>query len=291
MDNDYRENHNKHDKIEQLINKKNNQKQKTLQELNLADDFLFAKVMTDKKICKKVLEKILNIRISKITMPENQKVIDLLLESKGVRLDVYVNDEEGTVYNVEMQQGENINLAKRTRYYQGSIDLDLIQKGEDYKKLNKSFIIFICTFDPFGKGRHIYNFKNVCLQDSSVILGDETEKIFLNTTGVLDDVDEEMLEFLAYVENTTEQFAKMAKSNLVKEIHQKVKEVRHDYRMEAEYMTLLERDRANKELGREEGREQEKIQTAKKLLAMGMDVKQIVAITELTEEQIEKLRA
>lgn len=132
-----------------------------------------------------------------------------------------------------------------------------------------------------------------------MILEDETEKIFLNTTGTLNDVDEEMLEFLAYVENTTEQFAKMAKSNLVKEIHQKVKEVRHDYRMEAEYMTLLERDRANKELGREEGRqegrqegrEQEKIQTAKKLLAMGMDIKQIVVITELTEEQIEKLRA
>ena len=127
-----------------------------------------------------------------------------------------------------------------------------------------------------------------------MILGDETEKIFLNTTGVLDDVDEEMLEFLAYVENTTEQFAKMAKSNLVKEIHQKVKEVRHDYRMEAEYMTLLERDRVNKEIGREEGREegreQEKIQTAKKLLAMGMDIKQIAIITELTEGQIEKLR-
>ncbi len=86
----------------------------------------------------------------------------------------------------------------------------------------------------------------------------------------------------------------MAKSNLVKEIHQKVNEVRHDYRMEAEYMTLLERDRVNKEIGREEGREegreQEKIQTAKKLLAMGMDIKQIAIITELTEGQIEKLR-
>ncbi len=52
MENDYRENHNRHEKIERLINKKNNQKEKTLQELNLSDDFLFAKVMTDKEICK-----------------------------------------------------------------------------------------------------------------------------------------------------------------------------------------------------------------------------------------------
>ena len=272
---------------EQVTYKKRYAKEKTLQELNLADDFLFAKVMTDQVICKKVLEKILNIKISKITMPENQKVIDLLLESKGVRLDVYVNDEEGTVYNVEMQQGENINLAKRTRYYQGNIDLDLIQKGEDYRKLNKSFIIFICTFDPFKKGRHIYNFKNVCLQDTSVVLGDETEKIFLCTSGTINDVDEEMLEFLSYVENTTEQFAKRAKSRLVKEIHEKVNKVKHDNRMEVEYMTLLERDREKMEIGKKEGIKQ----IAKNLLLMGMDIEQIIKATGLSKEEIEGLQA
>jgi len=50
---------------------------KTLNELNLEDDFLFAKVMTDKKICKELLEKLLNIEIKKITMPEEQKTINL----------------------------------------------------------------------------------------------------------------------------------------------------------------------------------------------------------------------
>lgn len=38
---------------------------KTLKELNLEDDFLFAKVMADKKICKELLEKLLNIEIKK----------------------------------------------------------------------------------------------------------------------------------------------------------------------------------------------------------------------------------
>lgn len=124
---------------------------KTLQELNLEDDFLFAKVMSDKKICKEFLEKLLNIEIVKIEMPENQKTIDILLEAKGIRLDVYVKDENNTVYNVEMQRGKHNNLPKRLRYYQGNIGLDLIQKGEDYLKLTKSYIIFICTFDLFKK--------------------------------------------------------------------------------------------------------------------------------------------
>ncbi len=143
---------------------------KTLKELNLEDDFLFAKVMSDKEICKELLEKILEIEIEKVEMVEEQKTIDLLLESKGIRLDVYVKDENSTIYNVEMQRGKHKNLPKRLRYYQGSIDLDLVSKGEDYRKLAKSYIIFICTFDLFNKGRHKYTFQNVCSEDSSIIL-------------------------------------------------------------------------------------------------------------------------
>ena len=113
---------------------------KTLKELNLEDDFLFAKVMSNKEVCKELLEKVLEIEIEKVEMVQEQKTIDLLLESKGIRLDVYVKDENNTIYNVEMQRGRHKNLPKRLRYYQGTIDLDLISKGEDYKKLTKSYI-------------------------------------------------------------------------------------------------------------------------------------------------------
>lgn len=226
---------------------------KTIKELNLEDDFLFAKVMTDKHVCKKVLEKILNIKISKIEMPQDQKVVDLLLESKGIRLDIYVNDENGTIYNVEMQKGNNKNLAKRSRYYQGNIDLDLISKGDDYRKLKKSFVIFICTFDPFDRGRHLYTFNNLCVQDTSLMLNDETNKVFLSTKGILNDVDEELAEFLGYIENSTDEYVSHAKSNLVKEIHERVIEVKQDKRMEVEFMTLLERDREKFEEGVEKG--------------------------------------
>lgn len=75
-----------------------------------------------------------------------------ILASKGIRLDIYVKDENNTVYNVEMQRGKNRNLPKRLRYYQGNIDLDLISKVEYYRKLSKSYIIFICTFDLFKAG-------------------------------------------------------------------------------------------------------------------------------------------
>lgn len=261
-------------------------KTKTLKELNLEDDFLFAKVMSDKNICKEFLEKLLNVEIVKIEMPENQKTIDILLEAKGIRLDIYVKDENNTVYNIEMQRGKHKNIPKRLRYYQGNIDLDLIEKGDNYLKLAKSYIIFICTFDLFKKGRHKYTFETICVEDNSVKLIDDTHKIILNTKGLLEDLDKELLEFLEYVENSNEETAKKATGSLVKNIHEKVIDVKNNKRVEVEFMTLLERDREKIE----EGREEEKLDIARNLLGLGVDIDKIVIATGLDKNIIEKLK-
>lgn len=157
--------------------------EKTIQELNLEDDFLFAKVMADTEFCRKVLEQILEISIRKVMPPSPQRTFDILYDSKGIRLDVYVNDDKGTIYNVEMQRGRRRELPKRSRYYQGSIDLDLISAGEPYTALRKTYVIFICTFDAFRGGRHLYTFENICREDPALFLGDETVKLFFNTRG------------------------------------------------------------------------------------------------------------
>ena len=263
---------------------------KTIKELNLEDDFLFAKVMSDTEICKEVLEKILNVKIEKIIMLEEQKVIDLLIESKGIRLDVYVKDENNTVYNVEMQRGKNKNLPKRFRYYQGNIDLDLISKGEDYKKLKKSFVIFICTFDLFGQGRHVYTFENRCIEDNNLSLDDGTKKIILNTKGILNDVDSEMHDFLRYIEDTTDLAAEKSSGNLVKHIHKKVKEVKNNEKVEVEYMTLLERDREKIEEGIEQGIEQGRAEREIDIAINLLDILEDDVIAEKTGLSLEVVK-
>ena len=270
---------------------------KTLKELNLEDDFLFAHVMSDKEICKEFLEKLLEVEIEKIEMPENQKTIDLLLESKGIRLDIYVKDENNTVYNVEMQRGKHKNIPKRLRYYQGNIDLDLINKGEDYRKLSKSYIIFICTFDLFNKGRHKYTFETVCKEDNSIKLEDDTNKIILNTKGIIKDLNNEIIEFLKYVEHSDSEIANKAKGDLVKNIHKKVIEVKNNPKVEVEFMTLLERDREKIEegiekgieKGRKEGKLEEKLEIARNLLDI-LDDETISKKTGLGIEEVRKLR-
>ena len=138
---------------------------KEYDKLRITDDFMFAKVMRNQKLCKKLLEVILNVKIDKIEYCEEQKTIDITKDAKSIRLDVYVRDGRDTIYNVEMQTVDTKNLPKRSRYYQGLIDLNLIEKGEVYNKLNKSYVIFICMSDVFKKGRHIYTFENICIEE------------------------------------------------------------------------------------------------------------------------------
>ena len=104
---------------------------KSFEELEFRDDFIFGVIMRNPKYCKPFLETILGIKISGIEYPKTQETIDITANAKSVRLDVYVEDEHNTVYNIEMQVSTNKNLPKRARYYQGMIDLNNLVKGED----------------------------------------------------------------------------------------------------------------------------------------------------------------
>ena len=173
---------------------------KPYEELELKDDFMFGLIMHDPKYVKPFLEMILKIKIRKVVYPQSQKSIDLSANAKAVRLDVYVEDDQNTVFNLEMQTSDNRNLPKRMRYYQGVIDLNILQKGQDYTKLKKSYVIFICTFDPFGEGRHIYTFCNTCQENTALTLDDDAVKIILSTKGTMDDVSPEMKRILDYID-------------------------------------------------------------------------------------------
>lgn len=217
--------------------------QKGLEERSIKDNFVFGAVMQNPRKCKSLLECILGIKIRKIKYPELEKTIDKAIGSKSVRLDVYVEDEFDTIYNIEIQATNRKNLPKRSRYYQGIIDINIIDKGDDYKKLKKSYVIFICDYDEFGKGRHIYTFENMCLEEPGLRLGDDTVKIILNTKGTMDDVGEDVKELLHYIAGQE------PKSELTRSLDAEVSRVKSSRKWRRKFMTLLMRDNENKTLG------------------------------------------
>lgn len=170
------------------------------EKLTFANDFLFCKIMESRPdLCKELIFLLLGRKVKEIRNVRSQLTVKETIGGKGVRFDIVFEDDESTVYDFEMQTTDRPNLAKRTRYYQGMLDASSIEQGLDYEELQQSFIIFICTFDPFGAGRHLYSFENRCVEDLTLPLGDETKKVFLSTEGDQDDVSPAVREFLDYV--------------------------------------------------------------------------------------------
>ena len=219
--------------------------------LTLSNDFMFSKVMRDKEICRETLEILLDKKIGEITYIDNQKTIDINYDAKSVRLDVYVEDEN-RIYNIEMQVVNKKDLAKRSRYYQGMIDLNAIEKGEIYRDLKESIVIFICKFDPFGKGLSKYTFENICNENKELYLKDGTSKVFFNTKDYYKERSEDAKSFLEYIEKET-----TSENNFVKKLEQKIRNIKENKVWRAEFMTLLMREqeiaRDNFEKGMAEG--------------------------------------
>ena len=65
---------------------------KQYEELGITHAFMFAKVMSNKEICKPVLEQILNIKIRDIEYLDYEETIQIAPGSKSIRLDIYVED-------------------------------------------------------------------------------------------------------------------------------------------------------------------------------------------------------
>ena len=259
------------------------------EDLNICSDFLFGKIMQDAELCKELLQRILpDLEIDHIEYPELQKAIKPDADAKSVRLDVYVRDDKNSVYDIEMQVSNTGELPKRTRFYQSMLDLQLLDKGQTYKQLKPSYIIFICPFDTFGAGRHLYTFQNFCREDYRIVLGDETSKIFLNADSSMEDVSRELRAFLDYVAG------RESEDDFVKRLEEAVKEAKKNREWRHEYMTLLMRDQENIEKGIEKGIERGTLQERRKIIikmiGQGFNDVQIMSVCETNEEEISLCR-
>ena len=202
-----------------------------------------------------------------------------------------------------MQRSNHKNLAKRSRYYQGNIDLDLISKGEDYIQLKKSFVIFICTFDPFGFSLPVYTFKNTCQEKKDFTLEDNSTKIIFNASDYKKENNLEIKSILEYLINRN------STNDFTDKINQQVEKLKYDERFKGEYMMVNLHEwelseRAKKQgweeghtagkiegeiVGQKRGAEQTKIETANKLISMGLTIEQVAEGTGLPLEKVQEL--
>lgn len=257
---------------------------KEFEDLSIQDNFIFEKVMREKSICKELLERLLEIPIRDIAYIETEKTMDSSLDGKGIRLDVYVSDDKGTVYNIEMQTYKNMpEMIKRTRFYHGGIDHSCMEKGDDYVTLNDCYVIFICTFPIFSGKRHKYTYIKTCREEQGEELGDGSTTIFLSTKGQMNDVSKLLQNFLDYVDGQP------PKDSLVQRMDEVVKVVKQSKEWRGEYMKLeMDRKKYWRE-GMVLGETKGKIDAIIGMLREKLSVEMIARITNMSVEQVIKI--
>ena len=267
---------------------------KPFEDLTFHDDFMFGLVMQDKEICREALECLLGIKIDRLEYIEPQKTIVPVYTSHGIRLDVYVNDGN-KVYDVEIQNRDEHDIGKRTRYYQGIMDTEALLKGEDYDELMESIIIFLCRFDPFKKGIPWYTVRRTCIEKADVSIDDGAVVKMFNCTAY-DKVENNSLRaFLKYVQSDSAESDFTRRISDMVEAQKKLEATKkvyfswslhdHDVRKHGREEGI----RIGEKRGKKEGMNENKIANARNMLEDNLPIEKISQYTGLPMEKIEEL--
>ena len=255
--------------------------------LTLRNNFMFRLVMEKQELCKKLIECILGIKIKSISYMEHEKSFEANLRSKGIRLDLFVIDEDGVAYDIEMQMDNSYKefLGRRTRYYVSTMDNNALKKGERYSQLRKSYVIFICTFDPFGRGLAKYTFNAICNEDHSLVLDDGVTRVFINTEGDRHRISKELASLIGYI-STGE-----VTDDYTKDLDEEVRALRNDDGRERDYMTYMQTIMEHEDMAYNRGISQANKAMAIKMLKANKPYEEISEFTELTMSEIDELAA
>ena len=224
-----------------------------LSELPLRSDFMFSQVMRSEEICIMFLEALFGIEIQRIEFLDMQKDFTDSYEYHGIRLDVYLKDEKGTIFNVEIQAEKRDDLPRRVRYYQSGIDRGELPKGADYASLSESYVVFVCDFDYFHIGKAVGE-RISYLKDTDVLYEDGSHVFFLNSRYTEPNASKPILEFLDLIR--TNDLEKAYETPLARETRKRIQLVRSDKELEVSYMTLAQKMLDERRMGYQEGREE-----------------------------------
>ena len=210
-------------------------------------------------------------------------------------------------------QRRNTGPAKRRPVRRAHIDANQLEKGQYYDSMRPSYVIFICTFDPFGKSLYRYSFRNVCREDGTLELRDEAYKLFFNTKGTRGEIANTLREILTYINHPGAYPVHGSKVELIHRIEEAVEEAKMDIEWREAYMMYQTRIydaamearmkglregraegrekglREGRAEGRAEGERKARQEMARTMLKGHLTVEQVMAFTGFSRAEVEEL--
>lgn len=292
---------------------------KKVDRLPITDDYIFKRVFAfegNESALKDLLEAILKKDIKTVTI-KNPEIIPYEKDEKRGLLDIKAETGDGTILDIEMQMEDEKNTDERGTQYLGKMITEQLKKGDKYKKLKKSIVIFITNYN-FLKRNSYHSVGKMkfdeTLKEEYVDMGYEKEEQIASKY-----IEFHYIELPKYKRKEPSKFTKLDQWMCIftqneegiemaekenKEIKRAIDTLdfisedpkereRHNSIVMAEYNRLTSEHNffeAGVEEGIEKGKKEGVLKTAKAMLKRNMPIETIMEITELTREEIEKLK-
>lgn len=154
---------------------------KAIETLSLLDDDLMT-LAFDRNI--EATELLLNV----ILQRDDLKVLEVAAQreyknpmssGRSIIIDIYAEDREGKVYDIEVQRASAGADGHRARFHSSMIDMKMLKAGQEFKEIHDSYVIFITASDVIGAGCPLYHVDRV-IKETGVYFGDGSHIIYVN---------------------------------------------------------------------------------------------------------------
>ncbi|MBQ6140299.1 MAG: Rpn family recombination-promoting nuclease/putative transposase [Kiritimatiellae bacterium] len=258
-----------------------------IENFRLMDDDFMSKCLENAPECiELILQIILGKKDLKVVKSQTEYPIKSL-QGRGVRFDVFARDSNGREYDIEIQRAKDGAEPKRARYNSALMDANALKSGEDFNKLRDTYVIFITENDVMKRGKDAYSYQRR-EDDTGECLGDGTHIIYVNgATHSKSDIGKLMHDFLC--RNAAEMYFDLLKRQV-----SQFKNSEEGRRIMCKAVEeFAERRAAESEArGKREGKRENMLATAKRMLKSGMlALKDIAKFSGLSLAQVKKLQA
>lgn len=274
------------------------------------NDYVFKRIfghIGNEDITKDFISSIIGKKIKSINLDGNTILEKDIYNDKVGILDIKAVLDSNILCDIEMQVLYNQNLERRILYYWSKLYSKSINSGDDFINLKKTISILITNFEMESL-KEIEKFhtewqirekdyrKTILTNALEIhIINLEKFKKMLENNRILPK-DKRLAIWAKFILNPDMLEVSEMQSNLVKKAKSELERM-----TKSEYETYLVglREKAIMDeksfysssftSGKKEGKKEGKIEIAKKLLKLGMSKKEIMKITDLTEEDIKKI--
>ena len=288
-----------------------------MSKLRVKSDIVFKRIFAHKgneEFLIQFLSALLKVNITSIDIMHDIHLEKDIEEDKLGIWDVRAIIDKKEIVNIEIQIKDLKNIVQRSTFYASKIVSNQLVQAEQYQNIKPVIAICILDYEFLPYEDYINDTKTVLSNHRDYEINPYVKYIYIElpkfrkSVKKYDDIISQWLTFIDGVNSRGLEEA-MEKNEKVRKAQEELEYLEGDeaFKRKVELKEKYEKDmnsaihygreegmkkglQEGLQKGLQEGKTSEKKDIAKKMLEIGMDIEQIMKITDLSKEEIEKLK-